>query len=215
MTRSDRAGDRSENRPDHGHRISDGRAGDHAVLSGSRIVTRSRAVTERLATWIRSSALYGWLTAEPDPDVIVIDLRETRTVGPVIRIIDRLLTALAESTPSSRVARSGRRLASAFKSRPLRLSGAVVLVGSLSVLFGGILTGTLSVAPAVGLLILALLAAVGFQSEMTLEELGETTLITTLASAFEPPAPPSTEDPASQPSETDETDEIDESEPPQ
>ena len=32
--------------------------------------------------------LWNWLTAEPDPDVIVIDLRETLTVGPIIAVLD-------------------------------------------------------------------------------------------------------------------------------
>lgn len=203
MTRSDRAGDRSENRPDHGHRISDGRAGDHAVLSGSRIVTSSQAITERLATWIRSSALYGWLTAEPDPDVIVIDLRETRTVGPVIRIIDRVFAALAASTPSSRVARGGRSLITMFKTRPLKLFGAVILVGALGGLLGGALTGTLSVPQAIVLFILALLAIPGIRSEIPLTELRETALITTLADAFEPPEPPATNRSTDQRNETD------------
>jgi hypothetical protein len=51
---------------------------------------------------IRGSWLYGWLTAEPEPDVIVIDLRETRTVGPVIELLDR---AIEWATPYWRASR--------------------------------------------------------------------------------------------------------------
>jgi hypothetical protein len=32
------------------------------------------------------------LTAEPEPDVIVIDLRETWTVGPFLRLLDKLIS---------------------------------------------------------------------------------------------------------------------------
>jgi hypothetical protein len=39
--------------------------------------------------------VWRWLTAEPDPDVIVIDLRETLTVGPVIAVLDWLVVRLA------------------------------------------------------------------------------------------------------------------------
>jgi len=46
--------------------------------------------TRTLAHWTRQSFCYRWLTKEPDPDVIVIDLRETYTVGPVIALLDRL-----------------------------------------------------------------------------------------------------------------------------
>jgi hypothetical protein len=35
-----------------------------------------------------------WLTAEPDPDVIVVDLRETVTVGPVILVLDRIVESV-------------------------------------------------------------------------------------------------------------------------
>jgi len=35
-----------------------------------------------------------WLTAEPEPDVIVIDLRETVTVGPIVLVLDRIVERL-------------------------------------------------------------------------------------------------------------------------
>lgn len=41
--------------------------------------------------WARESFLYRWLTAEPEPDVVVIDLRETLSVGPIIALLDRVL----------------------------------------------------------------------------------------------------------------------------
>ena len=53
--------------------------------------------TRTLARWTRQSSCYRWLTEEPDPDVIVIDLRETYTVGPVIALLDRL-APVAERT---------------------------------------------------------------------------------------------------------------------
>jgi hypothetical protein len=37
-----------------------------------------------------------WLTAEPDPDVIVIDLRDTVTVRPIILVLDRIVAELGE-----------------------------------------------------------------------------------------------------------------------
>jgi hypothetical protein len=49
----------------------------------------------RVGTIIKRSWLYRWLTAEPEPDVIVIDLRETRTLGPFITLLDRFIAWLA------------------------------------------------------------------------------------------------------------------------
>jgi len=40
--------------------------------------------------FLRHSPIYRWLTSEPDADVIVIDLRETVTVGPVLRLVQPL-----------------------------------------------------------------------------------------------------------------------------
>jgi hypothetical protein len=40
-------------------------------------------------------SVWHWLTAEPDPDVIVIDLRETLTIGPIIAVLDLIVERLA------------------------------------------------------------------------------------------------------------------------
>lgn len=71
------------------------------ALEGSRVARTLRAPfrddsrTSRAARWlstaVRNSYGYRWLTREPDPEVVVIDLRETWTVGPVIRVLDRLV----------------------------------------------------------------------------------------------------------------------------
>lgn len=54
----------------------------------------------------RSSYLYRWLTSEPEPEVIVIDLRETYTAGPVIAAIDGIGAIVAPWYRHSRLARS-------------------------------------------------------------------------------------------------------------
>jgi hypothetical protein len=58
----------------------------HAV-EGSGVARASREGTE----WARASFLCRWLTKEPEPDVVVIDLRETLSVGPIIALLDRVL----------------------------------------------------------------------------------------------------------------------------
>lgn len=86
------------------------------VLEGSRVVdavqraraatgSRLRAVGDRAASVVRESFVYRWLTAEPDPEVVVIDLRETYTVGPFITVLDRVVDALAPIYRQSRFKR--------------------------------------------------------------------------------------------------------------
>lgn len=75
-------------------------AGPRSSSEADRLATAyERSVVASAARWLadatRHASLYRWLTAEPEPDVIVIDLRETYTVGPVVALLDRLLDALA------------------------------------------------------------------------------------------------------------------------
>lgn len=53
------------------------------------------AATRQTEQWVRASWLFQWLTAEPETDVIVIDLRETLTVGPFLSILDWLIARFA------------------------------------------------------------------------------------------------------------------------
>lgn len=72
------------------------------AVDDSRVVTLTNAsldpvrhTTRHLADYTRKSFLYRWLTTEPDPEVVVIDLRETYTVGPLIAIIDSFVDRVA------------------------------------------------------------------------------------------------------------------------
>jgi len=71
------------------------------VLGGSRIVQTGQSLTAWAADVIRESYLYRWLTKEPEPEVIVIDLRETYTVGPFIRLIDKLVPHIERAWQNS------------------------------------------------------------------------------------------------------------------
>lgn len=59
------------------------------------------SVSKVSASWIESSLLYQWLTEEPDPEVIVIDLRTTRTVGSLIAVLDTIIATLAPYYPTA------------------------------------------------------------------------------------------------------------------
>jgi hypothetical protein len=67
--------------------------------------TRSSALAgalRTLADYTCHSFLYRWLTKEPEPDVVVIDLRETYAVGPLIALLDRLAPTLERTWRVSR-----------------------------------------------------------------------------------------------------------------
>jgi hypothetical protein len=57
-------------------------------LGGSHLLSGVETIGSKAARVVRRSFLFHWLTKEPEPQVIVIDLRETRTVEPIIRLLD-------------------------------------------------------------------------------------------------------------------------------
>lgn len=140
--------------------------------------------------YAQGSFLYRWLTAEPEPDVIVIDLRETLTVGPWLRGLERAIAWLLPAAISSRLVRAGRWTTAGVRRRPLRVLG-VVLIGVTGLLVAAAgATGRLSRPLAVVALVLAAIGGLLTRVDLTLGELQETRAYQALAAAFAPPEPP-------------------------
>lgn len=101
------------------------------VTTACRNSTLKRA-GESLARYTRRSFLYRWLTKEPEPEVIVIDLRETYTVGPFIALLDRLAPIVGRiwrGSTSCRLlerVRTSRALAVVAESRAVALLAAAL-----------------------------------------------------------------------------------------
>ncbi|MFC6787119.1 hypothetical protein ACFQFH_14900 [Halobaculum halobium] len=62
-----------------------------ASLADAARTSSFSTLRTRISTFVQNSWLYTWLTKEPEPEVIVIDLRETWTVGPFIALLDWLI----------------------------------------------------------------------------------------------------------------------------
>mgnify|MGYP006280934493 CR=1 FL=1 len=172
------------------------------IREGSLIIERLQQARDRLAlladrsttvvqTVLTGSFIYQWLTAEPDPEVIVIDLRETWTVGPIITIIDYLVGELTASTQTSTFVGGTRKLATTFRAQPVNIASLAVIASASGVLLVGGLTQSLSVVSAVVAILTALVGMIGVGSEITIKEIRETKAAQLLISAFEPPEPPS------------------------
>lgn len=158
-------------------------------------VRRSRitALGRLIRRYVMASFCYRWLTAEPDPEVIVIDLRDTKTVGPIIAVLDRLLAGLARATATSAIAAGATTVAAHGRERPIAVAGLVALPAIAVSLIGLAAAGTLTTPLLVGHLLATALAALGCRSQQSLAELRETKTARVLAAAFEPPAPPEPE----------------------
>jgi hypothetical protein len=159
-----------------------------SATESSRLVAAGRAIGD----WLRNSFLYRWLTKEPDPEVIVIDLRETTTVGPFIALLDRATARLAPWWRTSGCRRLCVRTAAGLSARPVRALGVVVMAAAAvrlvaAVASGDAGTGTLAVS--LGLFAAGALAT---RSRHSWQDVQETRGYQILAAALEPPEPPET-----------------------
>ncbi|ELY45694.1 hypothetical protein [Natronorubrum sulfidifaciens] len=162
-------------------------------LTAATDTARVTNLTTAIKSAVTGSFCYRWLTAEPEPEVIEIDLRETWTAGPVITTIDRTCRELAAGVPTATITGIGTDVATFVQARPIRAASLALLPALFGSLLLGTFTGTLSTVPVAALVALAALAAAGLRSTTTLEELQATRAAQLLSAAFEPPEPPTTE----------------------
>jgi hypothetical protein len=154
------------------------------------------SVGSRVADAVRSSYLYRWLTAEPDPDVIVIDLRETRTVGPFIRlldaVLDRLLPAVNDSGVTTVLNTAGRYVLKA----PAVVAGLALLIVGFAIGLASVVTGNTETARLGLAATLAIVGAITTRERRSWRELRETKPVAIAIAALEPPEPPEQSEPA-------------------
>ncbi len=142
---------------------------------------------QQLSQWVQQSYLFRWLTAEPEPEVIVVDLRESWFVGPVIAALDRFTKAVVPAVETSRVRRATKRLTARLSRAPLRFAGLAGVVAFSALVAAALLTGTLT-RPAMGAYAICLgLALAGTRVELSWRELGETKIGKAVSAAFVPP----------------------------
>lgn len=80
--------------------------GCSTVVQGAKsAASKGSETVERISDYVRESYLYRWLTAEPETDVVTIDLRETNTVGPFIPLIDTCIDRVTPYWESSSLKR--------------------------------------------------------------------------------------------------------------
>lgn len=161
------------------------------MLERSRTYRTVTAIGRTLSAYVRGSYFYRWLTAEPDPDVIVIDLRETWTVGPFIAILDRLVGFFERAAGGSTIFEFASTLADRTLDAPVRMAGFAALFAAVLAIPSAVLMDrTTALLFAVGLLVVGTIALF---EDRPWDELRETRPVELLVAAFEPPDPPSEE----------------------
>jgi hypothetical protein len=182
-----------------------GRLG-HTALASSTVTRWFRGVADQTVTIARTSRLgatirwgeratraswiYRWLTAEPEPDVVVIDLRETVVVGPILALLDLFLAPLARNWRSARTGTVADRLSERFVDRPVQVVSLVTLVALFANLLFLFAFGTAS-RTALGVRLVAVsLALAGTRVRLSANELTETAVYELGSGLLSPPDPP-------------------------
>jgi hypothetical protein len=147
------------------------------------LTRRLQPVDRALTRFVRGSFCYRWLTTEPDTEPIVIDLRETYTVGPILDILTRIANVLE----SAGIDRRADGILDRLQSAPARAVGIVLCLAfgasMLSTIVAGTLTWPVYLFYALGLLV----GLAGVRDHRDWETLRETWLWGTLAALFPPP----------------------------
>jgi hypothetical protein len=139
---------------------------------------------------VRVSRCYRWLTAEPEPDVVVIDLRETVVVGPILALFDRFLAPLVRNWRRAHTGTVATRLSERFLDRPIQVVSLVALAAILTNLLFVVALGSPS-RVAVGARLLAVsLVLAGTRVTTSVDELTETAVYELSVAVLSPPEPP-------------------------
>ena len=164
-------------------------------------VTARDSRTGNAVRWVgravRKSWLYRWLTTEPEVDVVVIDLRETMFVGPVLAVLNRVFGPGARHWRDSATGRAVTHLSERFVARPIRTTGVAVLVAAIASLLFLIGLGSPSQGAVGVALLVAALALAGTRVQASLNDLTETRAFDLAVTLLAPPEAPEDPDPDS------------------
>ncbi|EJN57928.1 hypothetical protein [Halogranum rubrum] len=153
------------------------------AVSNSRLERSGRVAH----SWLRESYLFRWLTAEPDPQVVVVDLRQSVVVGPLVRALDWTLSRLIASSSHSRTVQFGADSAGAIRRAPLRIAGFVFCIAALTSLSLAALSGRLSITDVGVSVFVFLVGLVGTQIQVSLSQLAEARTVQLVLAVLEPP----------------------------
>ncbi|MFW5965110.1 MAG: hypothetical protein ACOCQM_09595 [Natronomonas sp.] len=168
------------------------------AVAESRLVSAGKRAEATLSRWTSDSRIVQWFLAEPEPEVIVIDLRETYTIGPILRAAEWAIGHGNRFAERSGLTAAAGNTAQWIRSQPIHVAG-IVLFG---VAIAGVVTAALSSGNLGGWLVLSGIALLALRERRSWEDIGETRVGRALAAAFAPPEPP--DDDRQQPdSETD------------
>lgn len=174
-------------------------AGRSHVERLSTAFERSRlaGIGTTLQRVVTASLVYAWLSEDPEPQVVVVDLHETVVVGPFLHVLETVVHATGRVAAGSGVVRVAEDAATRTTERPLRVASVLAMTAVVSNVAVVATTGRLD---AVGLwlrLCLVLVCTAGLRSDASMDDLRDSRPAAILAAILEPP-PVDDSDPGSE-----------------
>lgn len=136
---------------------------------------------------LRSSYVLRWLTAEPETDVIVIDLNDSIVLRPFLRTIDEAADTFHAHWRGSVVYGVSDRIAEFVADTPVRALSLVILSMMIPSSVMAFAVGSLSTVELYPRLMITLLALLGTRSGTSLDDLRETRTAKFIRAIVEPP----------------------------
>lgn len=144
---------------------------------------------QRSLQTVKASWLFRWLTDEPEPDVVVIDLRETVVVGPVLAVLDGFFSVAERGSDRALTVKLYETVADLLRARPIQMISVASLAAVLSgVALLAVLGGLTTRAAGLGL-VFASLALAGSRVTASWEDVTDSRLFEVLVALLEPPKP--------------------------
>lgn len=156
------------------------------AATGKRLAGPLSSIERSISRWARGSRIVSWFLAEPDPEVVVIDLRETYTVGPVLRLLSWVGRRAEATVDRTGLADAWSTALHRIEAEPLRLVGMLLVVFAVVGLCGTLLAGG---GPG-GWFVLLGLGLLATRERRSASELADTRVGRAVVAAFEPPEPP-------------------------
>ena len=186
--------------------LSAGRERLHAAFGTATTTRRLRSVSQRIVTAFsesrlaaighageriaRASWLYRWLTTEPDPEIIVIDLRETYVIGPILEVLDRLFSVIESGWGQARSGTLFEQFYESIEARPIRTVSLAVLAAVVANLALTAVFGSLATTAIGARLIAASLALAGTRVNTSWDDVTDSRTYGLLVTLLKPPEPP-------------------------
>ena len=158
-------------------------ASNLAVVTGTSLLV---AAVRTSIDWPRHSVLYRWLTKKPDREEVVLDLRESYTLGPVVALFGRLPEPLKHTWRASNVGRVFAVTSASARDAPVRM---VAIVCGVAVFTNTVLlmaSGLPSEGDLLTRVILIGLALAGTRSEASWNDVAQARTVRLGVAALEP-----------------------------